>query len=320
MAAEGHASGSLFNSSSITKILINHQSTGKKKSVDATHHLSTNGALQRVGHKAAQEVHLREKLCCHSHFQGRLWDATGNGKISSYTVHNKVIWIGMDVLNSLFLLFYFDIKIGVMVLVDKNLSRPSVSENISQLAALHSSCAFTTLLQLRSQDDGLFGCLGWDNLDLKITVTQNENQIQVVLLLENLSTGFSPSSLLENEKKGKRIMNNVIQNINLSKEVEEKKTAFSSTVINPLLSLMFKSHVNFASGNAVKHSGLLRNRNEDTVGMDGNRSEESWEAEFSLLLSGLFCSQGHPPQAALGWDRLIISFGSHCPVNQELVR
>lgn len=36
-------------------------------------------------------------------------------------------------------------------------------------------------------------------------------------------------------------MNNVIQNINLSKEVEEKKTALSSTVINSLLSLMFKA-------------------------------------------------------------------------------
>lgn len=131
----------------------------------------------------------------------------------------------------------------------------------------------------------LFGCLGWDNLDLKISVTWNENQIQAMLLLENLSTGFSPSSLLENEKKRKRIINNVIQSINLSKEVEEKKTAFSSTVINTLLSLMFKSHVNFASGNAVKHIGLLRNRNEDTVGMDGNKSEESWKAEFSLLLS-----------------------------------
>lgn len=169
MAAEGHPSGSLFNSSSITKIHINHQSTGKKKPVDVTHPLSTNGALQGVGHKVAQEVHLREELCCHSHFQGRLWDATRNGKISSYTEHNKVIWTEMDVLNSLFLLFYFENKIGVMVSVDKNLSRPSVSENISQLAALHSSCAFTTLLQVRNQDDGFIwvfamGLPGFENI------------------------------------------------------------------------------------------------------------------------------------------------------------
>lgn len=57
-----------------------------------------------------------------------------------------------------------------------------------------------------------------------------------------------------------------MQNVSLSKEVEEKKTALSSTVINTPLSLMFKSHVNFALGNAVKHTGLLRNSNEDTVG------------------------------------------------------
>lgn len=60
-------------------------------------------------------------------------------------------------------------------------------------------------------------------------------------------------------------MSNVMQNISLSKEVEEK-TALSSTVINTLLSLMFKSHVNFALGNGMKHIGLLRNSNEDTVG------------------------------------------------------
>lgn len=46
MAAEGHASGSLLNSSNL------NQSTGKKQPVDASHPLSTNGVLQGVGHKA----------------------------------------------------------------------------------------------------------------------------------------------------------------------------------------------------------------------------------------------------------------------------
>lgn len=71
-------------------------------------------------------------------------------------------------------------------------------------------------------------------------------------------------------------MNNVIWNINFSKDVEEKKTALSSTAINALLSLMFKSCVNFALGNTVKHIRLFRNSNEDTVGMDGSKSEKSW--------------------------------------------
>lgn len=56
--------------------------------------------------------------------------------------------------------FFFFTKISVMVFVHKSLNRPSVSENISQLAALHSSCAFTTLLQIRSQDDGFIWAFG----------------------------------------------------------------------------------------------------------------------------------------------------------------
>ena len=77
------------------------------------------------------------------------------------------------------------------------------------------------------------------------------------------------------KKKEKRIIINVIENINLPKEVEEKKTALSGTVINTLLGLVFKSHIKFAIGKAVRHIGLLRNSNEETIGMDGNRAEES---------------------------------------------
>lgn len=87
-------------------------------------------------------------------------------KLKNQSLHSaqqhvfQVIRTGMNVLNSLFLLFYFDIKITVMVLAHENPSRPSVSENISQLAALQSSCAFTTLLQIRSQDDGIIWVFG----------------------------------------------------------------------------------------------------------------------------------------------------------------
>lgn len=70
--------------------------------------------------------------------------------------------------------------------------------------------------------------------------------------------------------------------------MEEKTTALSSTVINTLLSSVFKSCINFAIGKAVKHVGLLRNSNDETSGTDGNRAEESWRSgnsDFSHLLS-----------------------------------
>lgn len=53
MAEEGHASGSLLNSSNL-------QFTGKKKPVDVTDPLSTNGILKGVGHKAAAYQWLRK--------------------------------------------------------------------------------------------------------------------------------------------------------------------------------------------------------------------------------------------------------------------
>lgn len=117
-----------------------------------------------------------------------------------------------------------------------------------------------------------------------------------------------PSQTMEKSIKRKRIMNNVIQNINLCEVVEEKKPALSST----LLSLMFKSRVNFALGNAVKHIGLLR-RTLLAWMVIKKRKNWIWEFKFSLLLSL------HPAQWSVlfpglfssGWDRLISSFGSH---------
>jgi len=90
-------------------------------------------------------------------------------------------------------------------------------------------------------------------------------------------------------------MVNVRENINIPKEVEEEKSALSSTVINTLLGLVFESHTNFALGNTVRHTGLLRTSNDETIGLDSNRAEESWRPgnskfSHSVLLSGLACS------------------------------
>lgn len=129
----------------------NHQSAGKKKPVDVTPSQNQwSGAscwTQSSCLSMARKAHLKEELCCHSHFQGRLWGAKRSGKISPYCAQHRVFQVirtGVNVLKSLCLLFYFDIKIGAMVLVHKILSRPSVSGNISQLTALQSSCDFTT--------------------------------------------------------------------------------------------------------------------------------------------------------------------------------
>lgn len=68
-----------------------------------------------------------------------------------------------------------------------------------------------------------------------------------------LTPQFSlPLSLTDEEK---RIMIEVIENVNLPKEVEERG-ALSSTVINTLLGVVFKSRINFAIGKAVRHVGL----------------------------------------------------------------
>lgn len=61
-----------------------------------------------------------------------------------------------------------------------------------------------------------------------------------------------PLSLPDEEK---RIMIEVIENINLPEEVEEK-TALSSTVINTPLGVVVKSRINLAIGKAVRHVGL----------------------------------------------------------------
>lgn len=153
---EGDASRSLLNSS-------NHQRPGKTKPVGVTHPLSTNGVLQGVGDKEslclpmAQEIHLREKLCCHYSFQDRLWDVTRNGKINTlYSKHRvfKVTKTIMNALNSPFLIFHFKIKIIDMVLIHKNLSRPGCLRDHLSICSLPEHCAFTTLLQIGSQDGG----------------------------------------------------------------------------------------------------------------------------------------------------------------------
>lgn len=79
-------------------------------------------------------------------------------------------------------------------------------------------------------------------------------------------------------------------------------------MINTLLGLVFKSHINSAIGKAVRHIGLLRNSNEETIGMDGNTAEESWRpgnSKCSHLLSlhlaqwsGLF--RGSSPSVCSG--------------------
>lgn len=67
--------------------------------------------------------------------------------------------------------------------------------------------------------------------------------------------------------------------------MEEKKTALSSTVLKTLLGLVFKSYINFARGKTLRHVGLLRNSNEETIGTVGNRVEDGWrlvKSGFSL--------------------------------------
>lgn len=274
----------------------------------------------------SQEIHLREELCCHYPFQDRQWDATRNGKINTlYSTQQhvfKVTKTGMNALNSL--LLHFKMKISGIIL--------DVSETISLLAAFQNTCAFTTLLQRRSQANGFIWVFGMGEPGL-----EKNCHLKWVKTRYRLCTFWKTSPIRfpflctsqRKEKKEKRIMVSVIEDIDLPKEVEEKTTAFSSTVLNRLLGLVFKSHINFAVGKAVRHIGLLRNSNEETTGMDGNRAEESWRPgnskfshffSLSVLLSGLVCSQGHPPQSALGWDSLITSFGSPCPENQESVK
>lgn len=72
MAEEGHASGSLLNSSNL-------QFTGKKKPVDVTDPLSTNGILQGVGHKAVAYQWLRK-------FISKEKDAVCDGDTGLYNV------------------------------------------------------------------------------------------------------------------------------------------------------------------------------------------------------------------------------------------
>lgn len=92
----------------------------------------------------------------------------------------------MNVLKSLRLLFYFDIKIGAMVLVHKNLSRLSVSGSIFQLTASRA----VVILQQISQDNGFIWVFGMGEPGYENEVAMSQNQIQAVLLLENLPHRF----------------------------------------------------------------------------------------------------------------------------------
>lgn len=165
-----------------------------------------------------------------------------------------------------------------MVLVHKNLSRLSVSGSIFQLTASRAA----VILQQISQDNGFIWVFGMGEPGYENEVAMSQNQIQAVLLLENLPHRFLslfPPGQWKTQNKTKKKKEEKDEQCNSedkSKEEEEKKTALSSIVINTLLSLMFRSHVNFALGNAVMPIGLLRNSSEDTVGMDGDESEESW--------------------------------------------
>lgn len=98
------------------------------------------------------------------------------------------------------------------------------------------------------------------------------------------SLRFSFLSPRQWKRKRKRKRINVRENIDLPKEVQEKKTVLSIRVIN----LVFKSHVNFAIGKIVRPTGLLRNSNEETIGIDGNGAEESWRPVNSMF-SHLHC-------------------------------
>lgn len=163
----------------------------------------------------------------------------------------------------------------------RTLGGQAMSDTTSLLAAHQSSCAFTTLLQIRSQNDGFFGCLGLENLDMKRTFIRKFWKAAPQISL--------PPSLTNNGGKKKNWrMTNVRENMNLPKGVQEKKTALSSTVLKSLLGLVFKSHINFVIGKKLRHVGLLRNSNEETVGMVGVRVEERWRlvnSKFSHLFS-----------------------------------
>lgn len=207
MTEEGHASGSLLNSS-------NHQPPGKMKPVDVTHPLSTNGVLQGVGDKEsfclpmAQEIHLRE-LCCRYPFQDRLWDGTRNRRI--YTLYStqqhvfKVTKTGINALNSLFL-FHFKIKISGMVLVHKNLIRPSrVRDHLSTCSPPERLCFHNTATDKKSRWWIYLGV--WDGrtwIWKELSFGMSQNQRQAVLLLENQPHRFPslhPSQTMKKKKK-----------------------------------------------------------------------------------------------------------------------
>lgn len=128
-----------------------------------------------------------------------------------------------------------------------------MSDTISLLAAFQSSCAFTTLLQLRHRD-GFIWVFGMGEPGYEKNCIQNESKPETGCdPFGKLTPRFSlPLSLTDEEK---RITIEVIENVNLPKEVEERG-ALSSTVINTLLGVVFKSRINFAIGKAVRHIGL----------------------------------------------------------------